>query len=120
MGDYVYAPDPAENTVPDPSKGVSAMNLKGTWKATWDKNVTVTIVPSNEDEFEYKFVVGALIKIKGTTNFKRDAENVFRSTEKCRRGMVTYISNDKLKIGQYTCSGSFHEVGELYHSRPQL
>lgn len=97
--------------------GISAMNLNGKWKSDIDKNLTVTLTASREDEFLYNWVVSALIKVKGKANFKRESGNLFIAKItgiKCYTAKITYISNDRLRIQVYKCSGVLEKDGELY------
>jgi hypothetical protein len=97
--------------------GISAMNLNGKWKSDIDKNLTVTLTASSEDEFLYNWVVSALIKVKGKANFKRESGNLFIAKItgiKCYTAKITYISNDRLGIKVYKCSGALEKDGELY------
>jgi esterase/lipase len=117
-----YLSENCSNTSPtkpaDKTSGVSAMNLNGKWKSDIDRNLKVTIVASNEDEFLYDWVVSALIRVKGKANFKRDSENIFSSKISnilnCYRAVITYISPDRLGLQIYKCTGAIEKTGELY------
>jgi hypothetical protein len=97
--------------------GVSAVNFNGRWKSDIDKNLTVTLTASSENEFLYNWVVSAIIKVKGKANFKRESGNIFIAKItglKCYTAKITYISNDRLGIKVYKCSGALEKDGELY------
>jgi len=103
--------------VTDPDK-VSAKRLNGTWKSDLDPKVTVTSIATDDDEFVFNYVVAALIRTSGKITYKRESGNVFTNRKKniafCFKSVITYISDDRLKILITKCDGSFVKEGEYY------